>query len=125
MISGLVNADLEATIRLKIQGTDGHEQEIEAVIDTGFNGFLTLPPSFIIALGLPWLTQGRAMLGDGRMELFDVYTATVIWDGQPLRIMVDAADTAPLVGMSLMHGYELNLQNIDGGLVSLKRLIIP
>jgi predicted aspartyl protease len=42
MITGLVNPDYEAVIRLRIQGPGGHEREIDAVIDTGFNGYLTL-----------------------------------------------------------------------------------
>ena len=61
------------------------------------------------------------MLGDGRVESFDVYAAMVIWDGRLLRVMVDAADTDPLVGMALMYGYELNVQIVDGGVVALRR----
>ena len=122
MITGTVNANSEATIRLTVQGLRGQEQEIEAVIDTGFTGSLTLPPSLITVLGLTWLTQGRVMLGDGRVEVFDIYAAIVTWDEKPLRVMVDAADTDPLVGMALMYGYELNVQNVEGGAVTLKPL---
>ena len=64
MITGTVNANFEATIRLTVQGSTGQEQEIEAVIDTGFTGSLTLPPLLVGVLGLTWLTQGRVMLGD-------------------------------------------------------------
>jgi clan AA aspartic protease len=122
MINGIVNANYEATIRLIVHGTGGQSQEVEAIIDTGFTGSLTLPPSLISTLGLTWLTQGNVMLGDGRVETLDIYTAIVTWDGQLLRIMVDATDTEPLVGMALMRGFELNIQNEDGGAVTLKRL---
>ena len=53
MILGVVNAHSEATIRLPVRDAVGHEHEIEAVLDTGFNGSLTLPPALIAALGLP------------------------------------------------------------------------
>ena len=43
MITGVVNADHEATIQLVIQGDHGQQETIEAVIDTGFTGSLTLP----------------------------------------------------------------------------------
>ena len=122
MITGTVNADREATIRLRIQGPSGQEQVVEAIIDTGFDSWLTLPPSLVSGLGLHWLTQGQVTLGDGRTEPCDLYTAIVIWDGRPLRVMVDQADTEPLVGMMLMDGYELNVEVMDSGMVTLKRI---
>ena len=54
MISGWVNAFREAVVRLPVQGARGREQAIEAVLDTGFNGYLTLPPELIAELGLPF-----------------------------------------------------------------------
>jgi clan AA aspartic protease len=95
---------------------------VEAIIDTGFDGWLTLPPSLVSALALRWLMQGQVMLGDGRTQPCDLYSAVVIWDGQPLRVMLDQADTEPLVGMMLMDGYELNVEVMDGGVVTLKRI---
>ena len=38
MILGVVNAHSEATILLPVRDAAGHEHEIEAVLDTGFNG---------------------------------------------------------------------------------------
>ena len=125
MIAGAVNADHEAIIGLKVQGPSGQEQDIDAVIDTGFTGLLTLPPTIIQALGLTWLTQSQAVLGNGQIETFDVFVATVVWDGQPIRIMVDEANTDPLVGMALMYGYDLHIQNLDGGLVTIERIVTP
>ncbi len=52
MITGIVNANREATIRLIVCGVRGQEQEIEAVIDTGFSGFLSLPSRLIVSLRL-------------------------------------------------------------------------
>lgn len=53
MITGVVTAEREAVIGLKVQGPSGQTQKIQAVIDTGFTGWLTLPPSLIAALGCP------------------------------------------------------------------------
>lgn len=80
------------------------------------------PPDFIAALGLSWLRRGRAILADGSESIFDIYEATVIWDGQLLTIPVDEADSEPLIGMSLMDGYELTVQAMDGGIVTLRKL---
>ncbi len=55
---------------------------IDTVIDTGFDGFLSLPSEVIVRLGLSWTISNLAALGDGSEALFDFYTGTVIWDGQ-------------------------------------------
>jgi predicted aspartyl protease len=72
MIIGSVNANREATIRLIVHGTQRQAQEIEAIIDTGFTGFLTLPLPLIASLGLTWRGRAQAVLADGSLHLFDV-----------------------------------------------------
>jgi hypothetical protein len=37
-------------------------------------------------------------------------------------IPVDEADAEPLVGMSLMEGYQLSIQVFEGGLVELRKV---
>lgn len=122
MISGVVTSDREAIIRLQVHGGGNHQQIIEAVIDTGFDGWLTLPPVLISGLDLPWRRRGRALVADGSDNIFDIYEATVIWDGQPRRVSVDEVDTSPLVGMALLGGYELTMQVRSGGKVSISPL---
>ena len=95
MIIGVVNAQTEATIRLPVRAADGRQQEIEAVLDKGFNGSLTLPPALIASLGLQWRTRGLGMLANGTEDHCDIYAATIIWDGRPRNILVEAADTDP------------------------------
>lgn len=123
MILGTVNGYREAIIRLVVSGPREQEQEIEAVVDTGFTGFLTLSPSLITTLGLPFRRRGRAVLADGSESLFDIYEATVLWDGQPRRVAIDAVDTDSLVGMALLYGYELTIQALVGGRVSIKAML--
>ena len=122
MITGTVTPDREAVIRLFVSDANGQEHEQIVVIDTGFNGWLTLPPDLVVALGLSWQRFGRALLADGSEIVFNIYEATVLWDGQPLTISVDEVDAAPLLGMALMYGYELTMQNVDGGTVTLRRM---
>jgi len=122
MIAGTVNGAREARIPLTLRAPLGTTQEIDALIDTGFNGFLTLPPCLIAALGLKRLARGRAILADGRDQLFDIHAVTVLWDGQPLTVEADSADTDPLVGMGLLQGYRLSLEIVDGGSVEIERL---
>jgi len=121
MITGVVESD-EARIRLKVTGPRRQEREVEAVIDTGYTASLTLPPSLVAALDLSWQSVDRGTLADGSECLVDVFEAEVVWDGQPRRILVDEADTDPLVGMALLRGYELTMQVCSRGQVTIKRL---
>lgn len=122
MIAGLVTADREATICLSVLDLDGQEVAFTAVLDTGFTGWLTLPPDAVTSLGLPWRERGAAVLADGSKSLYDEYDATVVRDGRPMGIPVGEADSDPLVGMSLMYGYELIMPIIDGGVLRLTRI---
>jgi predicted aspartyl protease len=96
MILGAVTDDREAVIRVVVRGPGGREQQAEAVVDTGFDGW-----------------------GE---SVFDIYDGTVVWDGTPRRIAVDEASTASLIGMALLDGYELNVQVRSGGRVSIRAL---
>lgn len=43
MITGQVSSKREAVISLTVSGSQGETREIEAVIDTGYSSYLTLP----------------------------------------------------------------------------------
>ncbi|MGL5032982.1 MAG: clan AA aspartic protease, partial [Microcystaceae cyanobacterium] len=53
---------------------------------------------------------------------FEVYAGRVIWDGDYQDISVNEAETDPLVGMGLLYGYDLQIQAIEGGRVTIKKL---
>ncbi|WP_293091980.1 clan AA aspartic protease [Moorena sp. SIOASIH] len=109
MITGTVNADFEPIISISIYDSNGKIYPQEAFIDTGFNGWLSLPPDLINQLNLKWKRRERASLGDGSECVFNVYEAVILWDGVPLTIPIDEADSEPLVGMSLMKAMQRGL----------------
>ncbi|MCA2954474.1 clan AA aspartic protease [Microcystis sp. M010S1] len=122
MMMGSVNSRREAIIQFIVLGENHQRQAIKAVIDTGYTGFLTLPSAIITTLGLTWYMQEEGILGDGSLCMFNVFEATVIWDGQIKSIEITESETDPLVGMGLLDGYELNIQGFVGGLVTIKPL---
>lgn len=122
MISGVVTDDRQAVIHLTVRGPAGQEQKVVAIIDTGFDGSLSLPSALVVQLGLPWRRRGRALLADGSESVFDIYEAIVDWDGEARRVAVDEAETVPLIGMSLLEGYELTVQVQRGGNVTVRAL---
>src|SRR5262245_24357252 len=121
MINEFVNSRA-AWVRLRVRGVSASDQRIEAVIDTGYNGWLTLPAAMIAALQLPWKTVVTGTLADGSEVAFEVFEGLVLWDGKPRRVPVHEANTKPVVGMGLLKGYELNMKVRSRGKVTIKRL---
>ena len=123
MIEGQVTANREAIVQVTVQGPTGDKVEIDAVVDTGFDGWLTLPAELVKRLSLTWRRRGSALLADGNEILFDVYDGAVIWDGRTRRIPVDVAETAPLLGMGMLQAHWLVMDVERRGAVKITRLV--
>ncbi len=78
MIS-VITTEKEAILSVRVRGPDGQEAEVEAVIDTGFNGFLTLSTEIDDKLALPFAGSTSAALGDGAQVYLDLFEATILW----------------------------------------------
>jgi clan AA aspartic protease len=122
MMRGVVNLRCEATLTVVVGNSSRQLQAINAVIDTGFSGFLSLPSEIVANLDLPWSASDVVALGDGSETLFDLYTGIVIWDGQYRDIYIAESETEPLLGMALLYGYRLQVDTIEGGLVMIEML---
>ena len=122
MMFGVVNNHCEAIIKVAVGRIGFPKITVDAVIDTGFTSFLSLPLSIITELALPWYYRDMGTLGDGSEVVFEVYKAAVIWDGQNQIIDVVASDADPLVGMSLLYGFKLQIEAVEGGVVTIEVL---
>ncbi len=122
MMFDVVNNNCEAIIKVAVGRVGSPKTTVEAVIDTGFTSFLSLPLSTITNLGLPWHYRDVGTLGDGSEVVFEIYKATVIWNGQSQVIDVAASDADPLVGMGLLYGFKLQIEAIEGGAVIIEAL---
>ena len=107
---------------LPLQGPNGQVRDIEVVIDTGYGGYLTLPPSLTIDLGLDYLGDGQAYLADGTEVEFDVYNVTVLWDGHLRDVNAAAVGSLPLAGMKLLYRHNLNIDVEGGGRVVIQAM---
>ena len=122
MIEGVVNESYDAVITLTAQGPRGQTRELGAIIDTGYSGNLTLPSTIVRELGLSFAGRVQAFLADATRVFFDVYEATVLWDGQPRQITVHESNATPLVGMALLRGHNLNIDVESGGRVAIQAI---
>ena len=121
MMQGVVNQNCEAILPVVVKNK-AKTQLVDAVIDTGFSGFLTLPANIIATLGMTWKGRDLATLGDGTSCIFDVYIASVIWDGQYRTIDINESATVPLIGMHLLQGDDLCIRAVAGGTVTIKAI---
>jgi clan AA aspartic protease len=122
MMQGFVNQNCEAMLPIVVGRDNKPTKMVEALIDTGFTGFLSLPLSMIESLELPWIFSDSVTLGDGSEVIFQMYRATVIWDGQFKVVDVAASESEPLLGMSLLYGFKLQVEAVERGMVSIEAM---
>lgn len=118
MISGTITGH-RATIRLVLRSSAGPEQEVDALVDTGFWGFLTLPPAVVASLSYPFASTQRIDFADGRTEFVPVHDGTILWHGAELAVHVLVVRGEPLLGMSLLNGSDFHMHVTEGGALSI------
>lgn len=122
MIAGEVTPERQGIVRLRVNRPGGPSEEVAAAIDTGFTGFLALPTNTRVRLGLQLVGARRGRLADGRLVLMQLYLANVLWDGVLRRVQVLETGGPCLIGISLLYGYVLTVEAIDGGRVIIEKL---
>ena len=119
MIQGAVNAQYEAILSLRIRGSGGVEQVVDAVLDTGYNASLTLPSATIAALGLTFRATSQVMLADGSLRFVSTFNAEVDWDGAWRAIVVTEVEGDPLIGTRMLAGHQVFIEFVPGGVVDI------
>lgn len=110
----------EAVIGLRVSDPDsGVTIDVEAVMDTGFTGHLTLPHDVVRALALPEWGFVDVELADGTTATLSVYQARIVWHDRPRRIPVYGADGDPLLGMALLRGSTVTMTVVPDGAVEI------
>ncbi len=119
---GEVSDDGFARISLTIHGPFGRNRTVRAIIDTGFDGCLTLPQNLVTELELVYLDQTTISVGGGAKVRAGKYEAIVEWLGHRRDVPVLSMDQDAYVGMALMRGTRLTIENKLGGVVRINPL---
>ncbi len=122
MVTGRVNArgeTLQSFVELSVQGSTTTVARVQAIVDTGFTEYLTLPSYAIEALGLTKITDETMTLANGDPIAFEVYSAEVDWDGRNRRVEVHQKDGDPLIGMAMLRNHDLQIRVIPNGPVAI------
>ena len=122
MIAGRVVPGGEAVVSLRVSGQSGQVANVQTVVDTGFNEYITLPPWVIERLDLSPRENDIYLLADGTTRDVRKFVAEVEWLGIWRRVLVVEIDGNPLLGMTLMQGHHLAVDVIAGGRVEIRPL---
>ena len=114
--------DRKATVPVIFRLPQQPDFSLDFVVDTGFNGYLTLPPQAVSVMNLPLYSSTSIRLADGSEALSAIYLATIVWDDVEKVVHILASGYKPLLGTKMMQGYHLEIDFEDNGLVSLEKL---
>lgn len=109
----------EAVVPITLLTSESDSVHIQAVIDTGFTGHLTLPPQLVAQLGLAQRGVVEAELADGRIAGLETFETDVQWEGLRKRVLACQVTGSPLVGMSLLLGTTVTMHVVPDGSVTI------
>ena len=121
MIRGKVNAELQPLVILDVAGPLTEPVALPLLVDTGFNGHLTLSTNVIVALDLDQIGYSDSKLADGSTVRFPAFAAIVNWFDEDRPVTVLQGDEEALLGMKLLEGCRLKVESWSGGAVEIER----
>ncbi len=113
------NNQFIGTCVILVVGETGVPARVEAMVDSGFAGYLSLKPDVVDALKLRRTRSEKAYLADGRSTTCDMYRVQVDWQGHLRTVEVASLDGHPLIGMGLLQGSELRMMVADAGVIEI------
>ena len=126
VISGNVNSLRCPEITVVLVDSNGQDRTVDAHLDTGFAGELTLSMTAIEQLGLvPTGRSGQYRIGSGATVAFNTYRGTIRWRDEIRGIDVLESEITPLVGVGLLWNNNLSIDFRHGGDVTITELPDP
>jgi clan AA aspartic protease len=115
--------DLQARMTILLHGERTNCIEVEFVVDTGFEGFLTLPISVVEELGLSYIARIQANLADNSKVATNAYVVGIKWSGGERDVIVLAMGHRPLIGTALLEDCHLSIDFCEGGTVLVDEIL--
>lgn len=122
MVRGKVDVNRQAWVSIEMVGPDAQLRTVEAILDTGFTGSLTLTPDLIQQLGLAWSDTTEVTLASGEQEWWDSWTGQVLWQQRVRLVQILESNGTPLMGMELLENSQLTIQVRLGGDVLIEEM---
>ena len=90
-------------IEIEVAGNSEKVRKITVIIDTGYNGYLTLPYAEAFPIGLTLDGIGSGKVADGNFSPYLNCIGTVIYGGKRVRTVIDVQQNSrSLLGTALL-----------------------
>ena len=122
MIRGEVRPNRRAMVAVELRAADGQFQSFDFILDTGFDGNLSLPASILRGLDAAPGIERIIELADGSRTTTYEWSAIVRWYGAARPIMIAASAGEPLLGMNLLWQSRITLETRAYGPVLIEPL---
>ena len=122
MIRGEVRPNRRAVVAVELRAADGEFQSFNFILDTGFDGELSLPLQTLQGLDVAAEGDYRIELADGSHVVSHTWSAIVLWEGVPRDILVVESAGEPLLGMELLWQSRITLEARADGPVEIEPL---
>ena len=109
------------TVSIEFHRTRDGVRVVEALLDSGFNGAVSLPANVVERLGLPLVTERAATLADGSDIKIKVHVGYVRFAARRYRCAVWATGDVPMIGMHLLQGFKVCFEAFEGGVIEIER----
>ncbi len=108
-MQGKIENDV-VTVPIEVFGVSRQtKQQFQAVVDTGYQGYVSLPFSSAFPVGLVLRGQQSYTLADGSVSSHFICLGTVIFDGHEVVVPIDVQSNGPtLIGTEFLKKIEAN-----------------
>jgi predicted aspartyl protease len=96
-MQGSLGENNELLFEIRLVTTDGIDFTIDAMLDTGFSGWLTLDVQDLDGLDVQYIGTQNMQLATGEEVEFNLYAGSVYFDRQEVNIIIHAALGIPQV----------------------------
>ena len=114
---------LQPYVDLVIQGPFGDQTNVSALVDTGSNGFVSLPLETIDELALMPVGIDVVELANARSENVRIFRGTVTLGYQTLRVPVHQIGEEPTIETALLRSCKLSVDFVPDGDVQVHPIV--
>ncbi len=122
MIRGRVDFTLEAVVVVPVRDSNGQFRPVEFIIDTGFDGYLSLPLERIQQLEGEPAGKIGVTFGNGQTEEWNSWLCRILWHDRPREVAVFESRGDALIGMALLEHSAVSIQVRTDGAVVIEEL---